>query len=471
MPFDPTTKKKVFDPKSAQPLQTQPQQVTPSFWDGVQKYAQERGGAALNALSQPGGTMNKAIDQFGEGNILAGGANTLNAFAQIPGAAMNAMTQLYPSQVQRDAGNFINQNVLGAPAQVAGYGVNQLDALMGKVIPFKGNLGLSDQQAQDTRGAIKELATNVAIAPVTKGAGMMAKAGAPLAVVAESKLSGISEKRNLKLADKEFMRSAPPIKNEINFKEQLGRASKLIGEEARKTPIDKNLEDSPHAQTMGLIQRAQDNLWNKKITPLIKQNKDVVIPGNAVRTKINSVVDEYLSTHEPAKAKSINDYADTWTGDISLESAQNQLRSLNASLKQFYKKSSAEQTALENQGAPIAAKEAAASALRDEIVQKLPVMESLRKDYGALAQMHEAVRRNKVKAENQVNKPSLLGHAWRSTPFWVGVMGEMTGQHFGVPGAGLPMWLYANRMANRSMMGPTLERAVGRYAKATPGHP
>src|SRR5574343_825257 len=55
-----------------------------------------RGRMVMNSFAPPGEAINQAVNQFSNGNIVAGAANSVNALARIPGATLNAVNQLYP---------------------------------------------------------------------------------------------------------------------------------------------------------------------------------------------------------------------------------------------------------------------------------------------------------------------------------------------------------------------------------------
>lgn len=431
-----------------------------------------RGKEVMNAFSQPGETINKAFGQVSNGNYIAGGANALNAVAQIPGAALNAVNQMYPFQWQRDAGNFLINDVAGAIPKVAGAAVNLGTNAIGSVLPPSG-IQMNPQNAQEATSAMNELNTNLATGLVGNAVPRIAGRVAPYAEQAIASAEQASAARSMAKGEREFMKAAPPTKNQLNFKQQLRRAEPYIAEQARRNPIDSGLEDSPYRQTLGLLTRAKHNLWDKSISPIISRHPNVRFDASSVGETVRSSLNDYTLQHEPAKVKAIQTYADSWNGEMTLREAQGQLSAINAETAKFNKMSPVEQAAVEAQNGPMAIREAAGDALRQMIADRLESlgergMRELKMDYGSLKTMEDAVRRNVVKAEKEPNKTSVLSRHGR--PLWMGVITEALGNAIGVPptvglGLGVGAGVVADKLATRQSPQSLIERSVGRFAK------
>jgi hypothetical protein len=134
---------------------------------------------------------------------------------------------------------------------------------------------------------------------------------------------------------------------------------------------------------------AADRVWNKGYAPQIARHANETINVSGIGDQIRSGVDPSTRELFPEEGEKADSLADKFTGDITLDKAQNHLRAINAQLKPFYKMTPEQQVAAGITSGRISSLENAAQGLREGIDAKLESLgeqdpQGLRQEYGAL---------------------------------------------------------------------------------------
>lgn len=240
-------------------------------------------------------------------------------------------------------------------------------------------------------GAASGMLANVA------GEGMLA--AAPKVVKGTAKLLGLGglkpEEQILKAAGG----SASVI--ERRFLENAKRALPRIAEE---NPTISILGHEAPAQFAEAAHSAKTKLWNNytsDIATAAAANPRKVINGDSVAREIKNEVDDELRNHFPDITAKIDEWADTFRGPISLESAGAKISLFNKMARDFYTLSPSEQKVMAAQSPKMGMLDDAADALRGRLDQALSSVgvkdtANIRKDYGALNQMQRVFEKRAV---------------------------------------------------------------------------
>lgn len=306
-------------------------------------------------------------------------------------------------------------NLIGAGLRAAGVPENVL------------NMGMSSEASK----AGSDLLINAGSIPIANEIQSSAVTNVPPFI--EKKFG---ETAQLAKSAAEIKRVAPPTGKELHYDEALSRANPYIADQYRKTPIDQKSDLSPVRQSATIVHDAMDNLWKDKVVPQIQRHADLSIDGTKVATEIKDNIGNYTQDLDPVAASSMKDFANLLNKPIPIEKAQEYLSGLNADLSKYYKMTPGEQAIADKTNGGIAAKQIAAEAMRNEIYDKLEssgesLVPALRKDYGALKQVHTALERNIVRTE----KPQLPWYSagWRhsGSPVGAAFVGEIAAHALG----------------------------------------
>jgi hypothetical protein len=203
----------------------------------------------------------------------------------------------------------------------------------------------------------------------------------------------------------------------------MGRDNSIMRQVAsEKFP---NIKDKIYKQQDAVIQRVKD-------AP--------IVGGNAkIADAVESLRNIYTENIDILKDKSILDEAAKYRDmpPMNLLQARSMQKALNASLQEFYKKSSEGQVAAENAAKPIAEMEKAADAIRDQITKTLDSRgisggwyREKSRDYGSAIRLEAAAERNITRAERPVapffNKTAAMHNPYASRSNVLGGILERT---------------------------------------------
>jgi hypothetical protein len=472
--FDPRTAKK-FDPTTAKAFDPSTAQVAEEtqFVDPIQTSPYAEIG------NQIGGEINQASRKIGRGSYVAGGAQAGNAALQTALSpfsyadtgirqATGAMAQSGNPMAQgADAIVNLALDALGLiPKAGSAIGSGLTKAGLGYAGLVAPNLGTTPQNAQEIRTELPKLAGTVGsiIAP-TK----LSQASRAVGVGAE-KFGVAREASQIKKAGTEIKKVAPPQPKELNYDQALNRATPYIAEQARLTPLEKKSDISQVRQTTELLATAKDRLWNEKITPQLEAHPNEVINGTEIAAEIRKSIPEYTKRTDPKLAQSIEDYAQTFDGNISLAEANSFIKELNAKTSAYQKSPPTTKALMETMNPKLSSEITAVNALRDVVYKKLGELGErnvieLRKDYGALAQIHKAMERNIVKAEKDATSQSFYGKPFGTAVAAGATMEGLIHAPITTSLAGT-IGFIRRTILQRNKPNPTVNRAIGRLEKS-----
>lgn len=212
-------------------------------------------------------------------------------------------------------------------------------------------------------------------------------------------------------ANANFTRAFPAGVKEITRPEDLKRMAPYLQAEQKVSPVVRG-----NVPKGGMMPSVARQLAEKKF-PNIKQKiysaQDAVIQRHAkepllggvdeIAKNIESLNNIFTENIDIVKGISILDEAKKYRAmkSLNLVQARDMLKSINANLQEFYKKSHEGQAAAENMAKPIAEMEKAAESIREQIVQTLDKVgedggayRQRAMDYGAASRLEAATERN-----------------------------------------------------------------------------
>jgi hypothetical protein len=199
-------------------------------------------------------------------------------------------------------------------------------------------------------------------------------------------------------AVEDAVRGARPGKRNYRFASDFQRAAPYMDAEIAASPA-KTVEDWADA-----TQQARENLYAKKIQPIVDKHATVPLGGLNIAEGIRNQISDTMKTFDPAEAKKMeelaNDFMPGQKFHLQIQDAENALQHFNAKLAStgFWSKMPSERAALLKTDGTIAGLKAAGDAIRDELYGKLSNLEpgvdvaSLKKDYGALRNVEDEIR-------------------------------------------------------------------------------
>lgn len=415
------------------------------------------GAGAVNLIRRAAGAV--------PGLIGAGNEASSNVLGQIPlvGPALQAVGRL-PMQALGAVGDVVGGAIENQAAQ---YGLTPevRQALIQSI------LKANPEQAKYLNETGTGLATDVGTAGALAGLGVAAK---------EIPFNPAQvEQRSLGKAAKEVQQYAPPLRRELNYKQNYNKWSQYIAPELRKTPIDETSGESAARQITDLTAQAQDQIWNKKLAGINNKYRGAkIIDGNNAVNQVNDFLnsDFAANTLKPEWVDAVRNQANRLSGQFTPDETSKLITSMNADLKGFYKKSGADQATIENKYGGVAGLKVIRDALADTYFDTMdrmgePSVKPLRQDYGALANMHDALERNVVRAEKP--PPPTVWRGIRSAGgVGAGVLGDVLASHFGADpytaaAMGLGAWKIADLLQKRALPDATIARAAARIAKSS----
>ena len=296
------------------------------------------------------------------------------------------------------------------------------------------------------------------------------------------KATGIEQSRQAKVeaqrakigqrGDKAFKETAPPKAKELNYDQSFQRARKYIGEQERSNPLSRESGESYVRQASDRIHDGMTDVILKAGEPIKKIGETgATIDGNKISESILSVIDNDMARRFPERVEAVKGLADRYRGEIPITEAYASLKKLNAELSAYYRGNSSQKFQMESARPLIAQDVQIADMTRELIYDKLAqfsdqsVLE-LRKDYGALKQVKDAVDRQIVSAEKQ--QTPILGRFSSPTGTVLAVTGAATGLQYNAPATliGVVAGAVRDITLHRKMKNPSMKRAFENIAKS-----
>lgn len=149
-----------------------------------------------------------------------------------------------------------------------------------------------------------------------------------------------------------------------------------------------------------------NQLWSQYIQPQIDRHANEVIDTSGVQQQIRSTVTKTLTEHFPEEAAEIERFANTFNKPKTVAEANENIQSLNARLKSFYRQSAEGKAATVKSDEQAASLEAAVGGLRDSLYSRLQQLgekepANLRQNYGALKEVERVFDKRATVADRQ----------------------------------------------------------------------
>lgn len=222
--------------------------------------------------------------------------------------------------------------------------------------------------------------------------------------------------RGIRSGRVKFGKAFPAATKELDRPHDIARIEKYLGEEQRLSPVTPG--DMPRGGLKPSVARQlaeekfpaiKQKIWDSQ-QEIINRNADAPLAGggNVIGNAVEKLRNIYSRFVDEAADKSIIAEAEKYRNipNITVKQATELLRSLNAELDNFYKKSTETQAATQNAVKPIAEMERAARAIRESIAQTLKdrgedvgFYRSLHEDYGAAARLKTSAEAHIVRSE------------------------------------------------------------------------
>ena len=194
------------------------------------------------------------------------------------------------------------------------------------------------------------------------------------------------------------------------------------------TPL---LRDDPAAksiQTVGdfedvLHNKAQE-IWQNDVNPLVVKHGNETIETGPIRDRIRAAITGPMKRHFPEEAAAIENRANefnipTATKRYTVAEADETLQAFNAKLQKYYKAAPGDKSAILKTDGDVAALEAAADGLREQLYSKIDQKEGLpdgvtrqiRSQYGSLKELERVFGKRAVVADRAtpMNLSQVLG--------------------------------------------------------------
>jgi len=184
----------------------------------------------------------------------------------------------------------------------------------------------------------------------------------------------------------------------VRFAEDFQKAAPLMDAEHQISP-NKTLEDWADS-----ADAARQKLWSTKIQPLVDRHSHVPLSGIAIHDSIEKQITPAMEKFSPAEAAKMHTIAkDFMAGQhlvLNVGDAEAAIEHLNAQLSStgYWSKMPSERAALLKTNGEIGGYKAAADAIRDELYNRLSVLEpqsdmrELKSQYGALRNVGNEIR-------------------------------------------------------------------------------
>jgi len=391
-------------------------------------------------------------------NPLAGVAEAGNAAIQEGGALMAPLTETpVVGPIVKGAASLagaagkglFNTAVQGGVDVGRSLGIPQF---LQAILPQSAYSAFPPAARQEAADKWNELGSNATAIALSDAAGKGIAKG--ISKTTDAALAPFTQEGKQVAGDLAFKKANPPRANELNYDQQYQQAKPYLVEQLQKTPLDMESDLSPHEQGLKIATQAKQGVFDK-YNPIIQNHPEVMLSGDDVASAVGDKISRYLKDIEPKRAAQIQEYASRYAGrDLSLPEANDYLTGLNAELSDYYDQPATVRAQMDATGVPVAAKAAAADALRGQMIKGLEnVGESsvgdLRNDYGAVSQMAEAIRRNVVRADKP--QPTFFQKIERGgRPLWMTMLAEGIGTAAGLPqGVSIPASFAASYLADR----------------------
>jgi hypothetical protein len=258
-------------------------------------------------------------------------------------------------------------------------------------------------------------------------------------------------------AVKDAQEALRPSKSNRDFAIKFERAAPYL-DEMNQTAPPATMEDwAKNADA------ARENLYQKKIEPLIAQHENYPLSSANIASRINAAVDPVMASQDPKEAALIHDQAVKMlntTEPIKMGDAEKILQYYNKKVAAtgYWSKPPAERVALMETDGNVAGLVATADAIRDEFYGTLKQIHpdadirSLKADYGALAETGNTIR-GRINVDARQSRVSLKE-----------MLGLLTGAHLGGP---MGIAAGAIPFVDRAVNSPSrmLGRAVAKAAR------
>jgi len=195
-------------------------------------------------------------------------------------------------------------------------------------------------------------------------------------------------------------RGAKPAKRNYRFAQDFQRAAPYMDADNSVNPAQSVEDWADHTDA------ARKKLWADKIQPIIDKHASVPLSGVAIRDEISNAIPAAMKKFKPAEAAEVERLANQFMpGQVfatSVGDVEDALEHFNAELSStgYWSKLPQERAALLRTNGEALGYKAAADALRNELYNRLEILEptqvksieELKKDYGALRNVGSEIR-------------------------------------------------------------------------------
>jgi len=191
------------------------------------------------------------------------------------------------------------------------------------------------------------------------------------------------------------MRAAKPSKWNTKFIQDwqtaAPRLSKILDAEGKFSNMD---------EAAGRIREAANDIWSQEVQPIIKNHATEAVNTDPVYDAVRAKITPSMQKFNPEGAKVIDKIANEYNPSkvLSVQELESDLEHLNSELKAtgFYSKPSEEQAAMLKVNPQIAAWDAAAGGIREQLYSHLSAqgenIEELKNAYGAMSNVAKSVK-------------------------------------------------------------------------------
>lgn len=371
-------------------------------------------------------------------------------------------------------------DVVGAIPRAGGYiGQKLTEAGIGLAGGVLGhNLGTTPQGAMDIYREVPKLANTVgsiALAePIVKGVGKTA----PFVKQGLDATGQAIDARNIKMANKEFRKLAPPSKapsmamQAKKYDSRIAEAVPEIQKDIKSSGgkvIDKNSDVAPVEQMTDFVRNTKNRIWNEvtqKVDPIKNNVFDTKISADKTLNEIKGELTQFQSKD----LSNIESYLKNYETPSTIGEVSREITRLNENVKSYEKLTNEKKAEVRRTDPMLDVELRLRDNLRKDMFDQIDAsgitgVGELRKKYGAVAELHGNLLGNLEKNKGLDTKGNLFG-VFQGTPIAYSlIMGAITKlatdnpMLLGVEGATAAAGMYAKQ---RSKPSPTSKRIVNR---------